>query len=349
MNKTLAVLSSVLSTLVVVPGLPGDEPGDVKPERLKAVVAEALALIQKSAEVHTRNRECFTCHHQAMPMIAVSVARQQGFAVDHKMLRDQLEFTAASLQRGRERYLEGRGQGGRADTAGYALLALEMGGWQRDATTAAVAEYLLLWQKDLDHWKHTSTRPPSEASSFTTTYLALRGLQAFGTDEQQQRIRQRVDQARKWLLCTSAKDTEDRVFRLWALRYSGRDDSAIQAAAEELSQTQRSDGGWAQTEELESDAYATGSALVALHQAGRLPVSDAVYQRGVKFLVEDYLEDGSWLVNSRSNPFQKYFETGFPHGTDQWISIAATSWATAALALACPPVTAPHVASTLPP
>jgi hypothetical protein len=31
-----------------------------------------------------------------------------------------------------------------------------------------------------------------------------------------------------------------------------------------------------------------------------------------------------------------YFETGFPHGKDQFISMSATGWAIAALALACP-------------
>jgi len=67
------------------------------------------------------------------------------------------------------------------DTAGYALWALEMGGWKPDGTTAAVAEYLLLHDKDLDHWKTTSQRPPSEASLFTTNYLAVRALQTFGT------------------------------------------------------------------------------------------------------------------------------------------------------------------------
>jgi hypothetical protein len=32
-----------------------------------------------------------------------------------------------------------------------------------------------------------------------------------------------------------------------------------------------------------------------------------------------------------------YFESGFPYEKDQWISISATSWATAALALTVPP------------
>src|SRR5262249_3104421 len=96
------------------------------------------------------------------------------------------------------------------------------------------------------------------------------------------------------------------------------------------------DGGWSQLDSLESDAYATGSALVALHQAGGLATDDEAYQRGVKFLMQTQLEDGSWLVKSRSRPFQTYFESGFPHGNHQFISIAASGWATTALALCCP-------------
>src|SRR5262245_47690417 len=42
-------------------------------------------------------------------------------------------------------------------------------------------------------------------------------------------------------------------------------------------------------------------------------------------------------VKTRSRPFQVYFESGFPYEKDQWISISATSWATAALALTVPP------------
>ncbi len=31
-------------------------------------------------------------------------------------------------------------------------------------------------------------------------------------------------------------------------------------------------------------------------------------------------------------PIQAYFESGFPHGADQWISAAGTAWAVRALA-----------------
>jgi hypothetical protein len=89
---------------------------------------------------------------------------------------------------------------------------------------------------------------------------------------------------------------------------------------------------------MESGAYATGKSLVALQTAG-LSVSDAAYERGVRFLLNTQQEDGSWYVKSRAMAFQPYFDGGFPHGFDQWISTAGTNWATMALLLASPPRT----------
>jgi hypothetical protein len=48
---------------------------------------------------------------------------------------------------------------------------------------------------------------------------------------------------------------------------------------------------------------------------------------------EKKFHDGSWLVQSRSLPVQRYFESGFPHGANQWISAAGSSWAAMALIL----------------
>ena len=103
----------------------------------------------------------------------------------------------------------------------------------------------------------------------------------------------------------------------------------------ELLVTQRSDGGWSDIPTLPSGAYATGQALVALRNAG-LPASNSATQRGVQFLLNTQLEDGSWYVKTRALGFQPYFDNGFPHGVDQWISGAATSWATMALTLSSP-------------
>ena len=61
---------------------------------------------------------------------------------------------------------------------------------------------------------------------------------------------------------------------------------------------------------------------------------DPAYQRGLAYLLKTQLDDGSWHVVSRSKPFQPYYESGFPHGKDQFISCAATGWATWALVVA---------------
>jgi hypothetical protein len=306
------------------------------PEALKVAVEKSLPLLLKGAEGHVAQRTCFACHNQALTILAFTAARERGFSVRDEDLKKQTAFIAAFLGRNREEYRKGQGQGGQVDTAGYALFSLELGGWESDATTEAVVEYLLERDKDRDHWRTTSNRPPSEASQFTTNYLAIRALRKWGTCGQRNRALKRIDTVRGWLLQAQAKDTEDRVFRLLALQVAEAEPKELRLAAEELMRAQRKDGGWSQTDALDSDAYATGSALVALHHAGGLATSDPVYRRGVEFLLKELRDDGSWLVRSRSKPFQTYYESGFPHGKDQFISMAASGWATTALVLACP-------------
>ena len=87
---------------------------------------------------------------------------------------------------------------------------------------------------------------------------------------------------------------------------------------------------------MESDSYATGEVLVALHRAGGLAVTDPVYRAGVNFLLRTVEEDGSWFVRSRTVPFQGFIETNYPYRQDQFISINAACWATTALAESLP-------------
>jgi ankyrin repeat protein len=122
---------------------------------------------------------------------------------------------------------------------------------------------------------------------------------------------------------------------LFGLRWAEAPARQIETARNAILRDQRDDGGWAQISTRQSDAYATGQALVTLNQAGGLAVDDPAYRRGIDFLLRTQLPDGTWLVETRrtSSPGLPYFETGFPHGKHQFISYAATAWATMALAL----------------
>jgi Squalene-hopene cyclase C-terminal domain len=312
------------------------DPGFVQAPRLRHAIDKSLPLLLKGAEGHTAKRSCFACHNQTLPVLAFTTARPRGFTFPEDKFNDQLEAIAAFLDTNQDQYREGKGQGGQVDTAGYALWTLELGGWEGDNTTDAVVEYLLRQNTNLDHWRTTSNRPPSEVSDFTTTYLALRALAHWGDAGHEERIKKRMDDARRWLMVAKPNNTEDHVFRLWGLKVAGASPDSVRKAAADLEKLQRPDGGWAQTADMASDAYATGTALVALQQAGDLSITSSAYQRGLRYLLDTQLADGSWHVATRSKPFQTYFETGFPHGKDQFISMAASGWATTALALACP-------------
>lgn len=342
----MIAIQALLALVAATPDV--SEKGPTEPA-IRAAISRSLPLLVAGAQgAVAHSRQCFMCHNQTLPLLALTTARDRGFALDGELLQSQLRFTADFLGKNKEKYLTGKGQGGQVDMAGYALWTLDLGGWKPDETTAAVVEYFLQYQSDSDHWKSVSNRPPSEKSPWTASYVALRGLTRFGGPEHRERIDQRRAQVRKWLLDTSPVDTEDRVFRLWALHEVEVAEGDLKRAGDELLGTQRPDGGWSQDSERDSDAYATGSALVALYETGQLKATDPIYQRGLKYLLGNQLEDGSWHVVSHSKPFQTYFESGYPHGPDQFISIAAAGWATTALALALPASEAPPAPRTIP-
>jgi N-acyl-D-amino-acid deacylase len=311
---------------------------DAKPaaSAIRDAIGKTIPLLEKGSAGSAEQRTCFTCHNQAVPVIAIIEARDRGFEIDEENLQRQLKHTTAHLTRGKKGYLAGKRQGGGVVTAGYALWTLEAGEHKPGELTAAVTGFLLDYQKKADHWSQGGNRPPSSGSHFTATYLALRGLEYFGTEEQAAKIEERKKTVGKWLHETTPSDTEDRVFRLRSLGYVDADEKTIQQAVTELIEQQRDDGGWAQLADSNSDAYATATTLVALLRDGNLNADHPTVQRGIGYLLDTQQEDGSWHVVTRAKPFQKYFESGFPHGKDQFISMAASSWATIALTLVLP-------------
>jgi N-acyl-D-amino-acid deacylase len=335
--QTTPTLTVILFALIVFAGsrhaIAEDEASKV--DRVSVAIRKAVPLLESAAAGSAKEKRCFTCHSQALPVFALAEAQNRGFKIDQEVLTSQVKHTVAHLKRGLKGYREGRGQGGRVMTAGYALWTLEAGDWDPDETTAAVSHYLLEFQKDDKRWHRESSRPPSAGSDFANTYLALRALRNFATEEQQPAKEARIADVGEWLLATQAKDTEDRVFRFRALSYFDSEQDQITAERNELISQQREDGGWSQKPEMPSDAYATGSVLAALLRDGASR-SGPMIERGVTYLLDSQLEDGSWHVVTRAKPFQPYFETGFPHKKDQFISTAATGWATIALALTLP-------------
>jgi len=311
---------------------------EIPEEQIRSAIQQAIPWLEKASAGSSKENKCFTCHNHALPVMALSEAKQLNFSVDEKNLSAQLQHILAHLKRGEKRYLEGKGQGGQVLTAGYALWALHAGGLTGDATTTAVTDYLLSDQSNKDHWTKKGTRPPSDGNEFTTTYVALRGLQEFTPKTRNAARETRFNTVAKWLSTTQPADTEDAVFRLKSLRIVQAEDAVTESAIEQILKQQKPNGGWAQKADMESDAYATGTIMATLLKAGGLSPDHPAVNSGIQFLLEKQLDDGTWHVVSRADGFQPYYETGFPHGEDQFISVAASGWATIALLRSLPPV-----------
>jgi hypothetical protein len=293
---------------------------------------KAVALLQKSGPGFFKVSGCASCHNQSLPQMAWSMARERGLKVDQAVAEQQVKAIVAMFKPMQEALAAGKVRLPNPPVSvGYSLLGLAAENYQPDALTEVAANVIAREQQPDGSFPVLPGRPPLEDSTFTGTALSIRALQFYGKDSQD-----RIERARRWLENAKPSTTEDRVMQLLGMTWAKSSSEHLRAAAKALRAEQRADGGWSQLANLESDAYATGQALTALNLSGQLSTSDPAYQRGIAYLLRTQFDDGSWLVRSRSNPFQPYKESGFPHGRHQWISAAGTSWAVMALTLTQP-------------
>ncbi len=86
--KLRILCASVVSGLAVV--ATAAEPSA---KAIEAAIGKSLALLEKSSVTYPTQRTCFSCHHQALPPLTLALARERGFTVDAKAMREQSELT----------------------------------------------------------------------------------------------------------------------------------------------------------------------------------------------------------------------------------------------------------------
>jgi hypothetical protein len=303
----------------------------------RAAIVRALPLLQRSDTAFLKQAGCVSCHNNTLTAMSVADARQRGVPVDETTARQNLTTIAAFVDGWREKLLQGIGIPGQVDTVASILLGMAAEGYPADAATDAAAHFVKREQMPNGQWRPLAHRPPLESSDIQVTAFSLRALQIYAPPSRRPEYARSIKLAADWIIAARPDTTQDRAFQLLGLKWANAGPAAIRAAGRGLAALQRADGGWAQLATLESDAYATGQALVALQESGVLSASDPAYKRGVQFLLNTQFADGSWFVRTRAIPLQPPMDSGFPHGRDQWISAAATNWATMALARATKP------------
>jgi len=301
---------------------------------IAAALGRSVPLLQKNDVSSLKKSGCVSCHNNTLTAVTMSTVRQSGLPLDEETARSQVKAIGVYAESWRERILQGMGIPGDVDTLSYMLVGLAAERYPADDATAAMARFIKGHQLADGHWTVEAHRPPLEASDIEVTALSMRALQLYAPALHAAEYKPAIEAAAQWISRATPKTTEDRAFQLLGLRWAGLARETMRVRARELVATQRADGGWAQIPTLNSDAYATGQALVALQQSGVVSKSDAAIKRGIQFLLNSQLEDGSWLVKTRAVRIQPHYESGFPHGIDQFISAAGTNWASTALALA---------------
>ncbi len=299
---------------------------------LRTAVQRSLPLLQRNDASFLKKSGCVSCHNNSLEAEAIALARKKGFPVNEAEAQQQLKTVGTYLETWREKALQNIGIPGDTDTVGSILVGLGAANYPADAATDAMARYIRLQQRPDGHWISLATRPPLESSDLEVTAVAMRALQLYAPKTSRAEYDAAVKMAAAWMSKATPGGTAEGAYHLRALVWSGADKELIRKAAAGLIAEQRSDGGWAQIPTTASDAYATGEALVALQESGA--AADAACKRGLEWLRMNQAEDGSWYVKRRAVPIQPHFDAGFPYGKDQFISAAATNWATIAMAMA---------------
>jgi ankyrin repeat protein len=329
---------AMLALLHAEPAKPDRAPAANRKGAARDAAGQALALLQRSTADYFKQSGCFGCHHQGMTALALGEAQARAWPVD----------TAAAAETRRSTALLGAGLAPMitqlidpppgTDGSSYMLLAL---GWLKhepDATTDAHLFYLAARQSLSGELKvGFAARSPFEESDLQRTAIMIHAFRTYAPQARRAEFAERIRRAAAWLHAEPAKTTTDAAMKLLGLAWAGAPAGWRKKAAKELVGRQRSDGGWGGNPYLESDAFSTGQSLYALLAADSVQASAREARRGVRFLLDSQQPDGSWRVRSRAVKFQPYFDGGFPHGHDQWISAAATGWAVMALARADEP------------
>jgi ankyrin repeat protein len=300
----------------------------------REAIARSLPLQRTASSGVMTDGGCSACHAQPLTALAIDAARARGWTtLTSDIERAQSPTALNGAVTPLLQFLEG---GGTPDTMLYPALALAAQQAPPTRATDGLVRYLAAKQRAAGNWRGVgATRAPIQDGDFSRTAMAIRTLSYFSTPARKREYQARVHRAAEWLAAQTPISTEDRVMQLLGLHWANAHAGLREKRVKELVQLQRSDGGWAQTPYLKSDAYATGQVLFTLRELGVKGVENQA-RRASDFLVRTQRDDGSWYVASRAMKIQPYFESGFPYGHDQWISQAGTAWATIGLAVAGP-------------
>lgn len=293
----------VLVLLIVLPNTVSAQDSHCDAPGLDAAINRGLEFLAKDAMEWKAKHNCVSCHHAALPIWAMREAKLRGYAADEPVLADLTKWLAGS----------GDGRTGvprppgipRALNTGAVWFALALGADSNrdEASRAGLKRFCGTVKSDQTEngsWlSWPETRPPIFGNSDDSiTALATLSLgPTLGSRDVTDTLA--IDKGLRRLAETKPDgELQSLAMRLVLWTRLGSPMKEWKPLIRLIKERQNRDGGWSQTKELASDAWATGQALYALANAGVKP-DDRVIKRAHAFLVKTQREDGSWPMTSR--------------------------------------------------
>jgi ankyrin repeat protein len=313
----------------------GEKPAPIVPARLDARgpgATAALRLLESSNETFFKEVGCIACHASNIFSFAAARAAKAGLPVDAALTEARRARVKGFFTGRANSFAQQISTGGDTDSVSYLLFEAQALGLEANPDIELAAKYTLSRQLDSGAWTLRGiSRAPMEESDIHRTAFALKVLPAYLPASLKSAAQPRFALALRWLAAQPTHTTDELVSKLLGLHWGGAPRAQVLAAAKKLEAAQLPDGSWGGNPHLSGDAYSTAFSLFALREAAQRPPDAASVRAAIRWLLATQLADGSWHVKSRAVKFQPYFESGFPHGHDQWISMAATAWALAGL------------------
>lgn len=325
----------LLAFLSIASGARSDPPTDVP-----RTISRGLQVLATDALAWKKKHNCVSCHHAALVIWAMREGKERGHVVDEPALTELTKWTVASgdgsnlMRKPPEKYRDLK-----VMNLYTVLLALafEAGGGpaddMRDALKAILTKIKAEQTKEgpWEIWPEPGPKLPlCGASAEVMSTLATLALLP---DADGKAAR---DKSLQWLAArTPEDDAQADALRLILWRRAGRPAEQSQALIKRILGRQKDDGGWSQTKERASDAFATGQAVYALIEAG-VAHGDPAIQKAQVFLAKSQRPDGSWEVITRASLDGK-LTPNVP------INGAGTAWATLGLIRTVPVKNAPRL------
>jgi squalene-hopene/tetraprenyl-beta-curcumene cyclase len=322
-----------LSALVILVALPISALAGETAPSVKGAIDRGLTFLVKDNLAWKKTKQCAECHHAPFTIWALSAGKKQGYAVDEKALADLTAWAVAKDITAKAAAKQPKPEQIEINEAPL-LLALGMEAGDTKGNQEGLKKLLasVIGDQSPDgSWKLSYEFRPIGSSPETLTTLALLALCAPNAPDMGPEGKVARQKGLEWLRSAGAdQELQAAALRLILWRRLGLPAKECVPLVKKLRSAQNADGGWSQTKEASSDAFATGQALYALVEAGVKPDDEAV-RKAQAFLAKTQRQDGGWAMVSRA-----IMRDGKPPKNLEPITHAGSAWAVMGLVHSAP-------------